>query len=256
MKKIYSLIAAALISTAAFSQVTLTLMLDVNAYVAAGNTINAAGVHLAGQFMTNGCTEITSDWNPADAGGGLTDMGAGIWGITLTFSAEPDDSLQFKFINGNDWAVGGPNIEGQSGTTLLSDACGFGDGFGGYNRLFVFSDETEEGYQFCWDMCTRCDGSDPEIVGIFNQVPVSTNISVYPNPATSTATVGFNVALPGEVTFEVYNITGQLVKSFTSSFAVSGNNEYALDLSGIENGMYNLIIRSGDAIATKSIVKN
>lgn len=256
MKKIYSLIAAVLISAVSYSQYTITLECDVNDYVAAGNVINATGIHVAGSFMTNGCVEITEDWSPSNTGGALTDMGDGIWHIQLTFSAAIDDSLQFKFINGNDWAVGGPNIEGQSGTTLITEDCGFGDGFGGFNRLYVFGPNIEEGYQFCWDMCTRCDGSSAEIVGIFDLNQVSHDVNVYPNPATSAAIVSFSLATAGDVTFEIYNITGQMVKSFNSNYAMSGNTEYTLDLSGLDKGMYNIVIRSNDSVATTGFVKN
>lgn len=77
---------------------------------------------------------------------------------------------------------------------------------------------------------------------------VSEKIRLYPNPATDFV----NIALPfsGEVRLELFNTNGEILKSgrFFSSDILNYN------ISGINSGVYNLVIKSETAVYSKVIV--
>ncbi|MDT3740341.1 MAG: T9SS type A sorting domain-containing protein [Candidatus Kapabacteria bacterium] len=77
---------------------------------------------------------------------------------------------------------------------------------------------------------------------------VTDKIRLYPNPATDF----INIDLPysGEVSLELYNTYGEVVK--TGGYLSSGILNY--NISNINSGVYNLVIRSSTAVYSKAIV--
>ncbi len=77
---------------------------------------------------------------------------------------------------------------------------------------------------------------------------VTDKIRLYPNPATDF----INIELPfsGEVSLELFNTYGEIVK--TGEYLSSGILNY--NISGINSGIYNLVIRSATAVYSKAIV--
>jgi thiol-disulfide isomerase/thioredoxin len=66
---------------------------------------------------------------------------------------------------------------------------------------------------------------------------LSNSIEVYPNPAVNNATISFNMNEASGVNITVYNMVGSLVSN-ESIAAVSGSNNYNLNVSNLENGQY------------------
>ncbi len=69
-----------------------------------------------------------------------------------------------------------------------------------------------------------------------NENSEANQVNIFPNPTQSIITIAAN----GESTVQVFNVTGQLVKTCS----VSGNDE--LNLSGLEKGMYLILVESAN----------
>ena len=77
---------------------------------------------------------------------------------------------------------------------------------------------------------------------------VTDKIRLYPNPAVDF--VNIDLPFSGEVSLELYNTFGEIVK--TGGFLSSGILNY--NISNINSGVYNLVIRSSTAVYSKAIV--
>ena len=73
----------------------------------AGQTITSGGVHVAGNFASNGSTTITSDWSPNAPNSQLRPIGNSIYELTVLFPASSAGAnLEFKFLRGDNWFDG------------------------------------------------------------------------------------------------------------------------------------------------------
>jgi len=87
MKQFFSLVAVALLGSAAWGQTMVTLTVDMT-----NEMVSADGVHVAGNFQ---------GW---DAGATpMTDNMDGTW--SYSFSSDTAATYQYKFINGNAWGA-------------------------------------------------------------------------------------------------------------------------------------------------------
>lgn len=70
-------------------------------------------------------------------------------------------------------------------------------------------------------------------------------ISIYPNPATSGATLLLNAAYAGEAQLTIYNAFGKQISTHPLILN-NGDSHLNLDLSGLQAGIYMLDIKAGD----------
>ena len=79
-----------------------------------------------------------------------------------------------------------------------------------------------------------------------------TELRLFPNPTENIATVAFEGIQGTDVTIELYNLLGELIisESYTSQ---SNLDYYNLDVSSFNNGMYNLVFKSGESTTTKKL---
>ncbi|MFN0030601.1 MAG: T9SS type A sorting domain-containing protein, partial [Flavobacteriales bacterium] len=98
-------------------------------------TVDANGVHIAGSMQ---------GWDPATTMMTDVDMD-GIY--TVTLEVEENTTVQYRFINGNDWPM----------SETVPTACGADDGFGGYNRSFTVTDMDASTVVVCFGECEDCD---------------------------------------------------------------------------------------------------
>jgi len=76
------------------------------------------------------------------------------------------------------------------------------------------------------------------------------NICVYPNPTTTSLTIGNSSETGSEISFEIYSITGRLIKSNTAEY-----NE-SINVSDLATGNYLIkIINDNDEVVTKKFIK-
>jgi gliding motility-associated-like protein len=117
------------------SQITITFNVDMT-----GQTIEASGVHIAGQFAIVSAISITQDWEPSAAGSQLTKISSNIYSVQVTFpSSAAGKKLQFEFVRANVWSGYEDFSEGNPGdaNAHIDNTCGVPDGGGGYNRMIT-----------------------------------------------------------------------------------------------------------------------
>ena len=81
---------------------------------------------------------------------------------------------------------------------------------------------------------------------------VNIAISILPNPSNGSVNITIN-NVDKDVTLTVYNVVGEVVKSFATTQSSAVFNK-ALDLSTLSNGTYLVKIQSGSKTATKKLV--
>lgn len=81
------------------------------------------------------------------------------------------------------------------------------------------------------------------------------DVSVFPNPAATSATVYVSLDASTDVTVEVFNLVGALVSTDVYT-GVSGENNLIVNTSALENGQYILNISLGDNVARTQVYFN
>jgi 2',3'-cyclic-nucleotide 2'-phosphodiesterase (5'-nucleotidase family) len=114
---------------------TVTLNVDMSLIVEEGGVVAPEGVHVAGDFQ---------GWDPA--GTPMNDLGNNIWSIT--FQQEANTTIQYKFINGNEWGAD---------ETQITEDCGVDGGSGSFNRILEVGEDPVETPIYCFDYCVICD---------------------------------------------------------------------------------------------------
>jgi len=250
MKKILlSLIALTAINFA-YAQVIVTYQVDVTKLLAthtiAGNGMRVGGTFGTEQGTANGFSMI--DWAPTDTSGRMTNLGGNLWSITVTFpSASVGDTLQFKFVDGN-WGPIGTNEADGPDDTIVTEGCANSGG----NRVFAVP-STDETLQWCYDHCTRCDGSSPLASTGINAINNVAVFSLSPNPAVNElSTLVYTVNAASQVNVSLYNELGQVVKVYVNTLRPAGTYNQPIDLAGLSRGTYFIRVNTeSNSIASK-----
>lgn len=80
------------------------------------------------------------------------------------------------------------------------------------------------------------------------------NIAIHPNPVKNTAYLLFDADENGKANLSVFNLTG--AKVFEESLSYSpGLNNHQIDVSNLPQGVYVVILKSGDTILKNKLVK-
>jgi hypothetical protein len=246
MKKTLTL-AAALVASAAFAQVTVTYKVDITDYLAAGATLGANGMRIGGNFAAQGATAGTNamvDWSPSNQYSAMTDEGSNIWSIAVTYPSTAVGATQlYKFVN-NDWGTN----EGTAGTTIATDNCGVDDGGGNINRTLVIP-SANAAFLFCYDRCFQCDGSSPSLSS--DELEVA-ELTVAPNPTNGDVNVTFSARAAGTATVKVMNLLGQSVMVLDRAVE-AGVNTIKADLN-VANGTYFVEVAVDGVKSVKRVV--
>jgi hypothetical protein len=229
MKKTLTL-AAVLVASAAFAQVSITYKVDITDYLAAGNTLGAGGMRVGGNFQTQGATAggtAMADWSPSNAASAMTDENNNIWSITVNYPASSAGVTQrYKFVN-SDWGTN----EGGSGSSIVTDNCGVLDG-NDINRTLVVP-TYNAAFLFCYDACFQCDGTSPNL----STRELSLNdLTVSPNPAADFTKVAFSTRKAGNVSVRVLNLLGQEVNTLAAGSLEAGNHSFVWNLDANNGG--------------------
>ncbi|MEE9457601.1 MAG: T9SS type A sorting domain-containing protein [bacterium] len=75
----------------------------------------------------------------------------------------------------------------------------------------------------------------------------------FPNPARETTTIAFTLAEAGDVTLEVFDLSGRKVATVAEGHRRVGENEATLDASTLAAGVYIYRLRAGDKVAAKRL---
>ena len=78
------------------------------------------------------------------------------------------------------------------------------------------------------------------------------DIVVFPNPANASTTISVSLEATTDVTVEVFNLVGALVSTEVYS-GVSGENNFTVNTSALENGQYILNVSLGDNLTRTQV---
>ena len=116
-------------------------------------TVSPNGVHIAGSFQ---------NWDAAATP--MTNSGNGLY--TYTTNIPTGTTIQYKFINGNDW----------TGAEEVAFACAFNDGMGNYNRSHNVVPGNNNIGPVCFTQCEACQPTAIVVVRVdMNDETVSPN---------------------------------------------------------------------------------
>jgi hypothetical protein len=143
MKKIYLSILSLMVAAGAIAQTAVTFNVNM------GIVGPSDSLHVVGNFADPNYDNVIENpdyqnWTPNAASGLMIDDNMDFV-YTITMMLEPG-LYTFKFVNGNDWP----------GSESVPEACGSPDGFGGYNRNILVSDQPSS-YNVCFENCADCE---------------------------------------------------------------------------------------------------
>jgi hypothetical protein len=93
----------------------------------------------------------------------------------------------------------------------------------------------------------------PSSSGI-NDVSVAELLQASPNPSSGITKFSFNLAKSSDVHLDIYNASGQLVKSVVREQLAEGQHSYAVDCSVLNAGVYYYTLTAGGTGSTKKFV--
>jgi len=79
------------------------------------------------------------------------------------------------------------------------------------------------------------------------------DVSIYPNPSSDNTYVNINLADDSNVSIEIYNAVGQLVKTIDNTNMQSGENLMTINISDLKAGMYIVKANIGTSVITKNL---
>lgn len=83
------------------------------------------------------------------------------------------------------------------------------------------------------------------------------NFAVYPNPSNGTFNLTFKPASNDNVEVALYDLRGRAVNQSTfDDVSASSTFTRQLDYNYVESGMYFLVVKNGDKVTTKKVIKN
>lgn len=79
----------------------------------------------------------------------------------------------------------------------------------------------------------------------------------YPNPFNGSTVIKYNLLKPGNISLDLYDITGRLVKELISGYSLAGSHEYTISrkiFNQLSSGVYFYKLTSGSLSSTKKLV--
>ena len=88
-----------------------------------------------------------------------------------------------------------------------------------------------------------------------NEISSVDDLQVYPNPVDEVLNVTFRLKSPKHVEITLHNTMGAIVRQKASKLSATGRQEFKLDMSGRDPGLYLLKVRVGDESTLRKIVR-
>jgi hypothetical protein len=83
---------------------------------------------------------------------------------------------------------------------------------------------------------------------------IGTEVKMYPNPATSTTTIGYTLTKAANVIVSVKDITGKEIMTINQGYASAGMQKADLNTSSLKSGVYFVNLNAGGATRTLKLV--
>ncbi len=88
-----------------------------------------------------------------------------------------------------------------------------------------------------------------------NESSFISNITIYPNPTNTSATILFNLLKVENISISIVNMLGREIKNTTTNNLQSGNNKINLDISDLNNGIYFVRINNKKGFVNKLVIE-
>lgn len=137
------------------------------------------------------------------------------------------------------------NKIGGSNAPLQDDTQAFIDDFRLYDRAITPEEVTQ----------LFNEPENPNPLSVIENNEIITNLSIFPNPATSQLNIDFMSLSNSETTFQIYDNLGKLVNVQKTKMLI-GQNKMVINTHCLTNGFYHLTISSEDNIKNIKFVKN
>ena len=82
------------------------------------------------------------------------------------------------------------------------------------------------------------------------------NINVYPNPVNDYGTIAFSLEEASNVSVQIFNLSGQVVREISQNSMAAGNNNVKFDVNDLPKGAYIIRLTAGDKIETSKFIKH
>jgi len=158
-------------------------------------------------------------------------------------------SLQIQTADGTPVAQFGADLSTLGDAALTVVASGF-----------LAPENNSDGDPFGLFVATAAGGALLELpaedlpTSVFNRLAGnSIDARIYPNPASNYLRIAYEMEQSGEVTVEIFNITGQKIMQSELGQKTNGTNVDTISLEGIENGIYTIRMTAGDSMHTSKI---
>ena len=88
-----------------------------------------------------------------------------------------------------------------------------------------------------------------------NESSFISNITIYPNPTNTSATILFNLLKVENISISIVDMLGREIKNTTTNNLQSGNNKINLDISDLNNGIYFVRINNKKGFVNKLVIE-
>ncbi|MBS4056830.1 MAG: T9SS type A sorting domain-containing protein [Bacteroidales bacterium] len=80
-------------------------------------------------------------------------------------------------------------------------------------------------------------------------------VTIYPNPVRESANVAFELKASNQVSYQIYDLTGKMIRSASIGQLGSGMQQLSIPTEGLSNGAYILSIRCGNQVGTTKFLR-
>jgi hypothetical protein len=95
----------------------------------------------------------------------------------------------------------------------------------------------------------------PTVVSGVHENSLANAFSINPNPASDLVNFHLRLDHPEDMTFSVYNTTGQLVKAPLAAEGLEGENKYTINIADLPEGIYfATLMNNGEIVTTKKFL--
>jgi hypothetical protein len=213
----------------AMAQSSVTFKVNADDFINNGGVMVNGVVSIAGAFSDRGGD--LSNWAPP--AGAMTDLGNNVFSKTVSFSGATvaTDSLEWKYVQGADWADGDEGNDWADPAPLTCTKGGF------KNRKVLLPTTGSWEYSSAWAQCgilTELTSNLKLLSGLLVQMG--------PNPSSGSLNVRFAGSANSEI--KMTDVNGRMVKSFRT--ASEGDNTTTLDVSDLNGGIYYVTVIDGN----------
>ena len=118
------------------------------------------------------------------------------------------------------------------------------------NQNVVYIATYGRGLYKCEDFVQR----EVESIVENNTSATALEMSIYPNPVVSEATINFNVEATSTVSYQIYDLSGRMVQNATLGNYGQGSHSVNFNVDGLSNGTYIVKVQAGTVTNTAKIL--